>query len=443
MGQILPVFGEASIFGGPCIQLKIKELGFRVGSGPNLASGRSLPDVVMEVEVMPVYGIPHEIAHPARPKSAATYTRVPARTAVPLASTAYHRTAAVASLAPETPQTAPATHRVARGENLTRIVRDFLQQEGKSPTASEVYEGVRKTAAANGLRNADLIHPGHDLNLSVLRDRVAVATAPMAPPKPPVKHLTVTPLAAPSADALSTKGLSPVDVLRDQKLTATVAPTPLTRSQMASPEVSTVKVADATEEITPEQLAVGGAMKRANALQRLLNGTSDALSRVRGLIDVEHTPMVHTPPESPWHPVLKGTARLSSEYGMRKDPFSGRLAFHGGIDLAASRGTEITSLRAGEVVFSGWKGGYGNTVVVRHDDGLESVYGHAAKALVSVGDTVQAGDVIAEVGSTGRSTGPHLHLEMRRHGKAINPMPHLKTAPLHGAHVEGDHQGVR
>ena len=170
-----------------------------------------------------------------------------------------------------------------------------------------------------------------------------------------------------------------MDVLRDQKLTATVAPTPLTRPLMGSPEASQEKMAEATENITPEQLAVGGAMKRANALQRLLNGTSDALSRVRGLIDVEHTPVVHTPPESPWHPVLKGTARLSSEYGMRKDPFSGRLAFHGGIDLA----------------------------------------------------------------STGRSTGPHLHLEMRRHGKAINPMPHLKTAPLHGAHVEGDHQDVR
>jgi len=398
----------------------------------------------MEVEVMPVYGIPHEVANPVRPKSAATYTRVPARTAVPLASTSYLPTATVASLVPETPQAASPTHRVARGENLTRIVRDFLQREGKSPTASEVYEGVRKTAVANGLRNADLIHPGQDLNLSVLRDRVAVATVPMAPPTPPVKHFTVTPLAAPSADALSTRsGLPPVDVLRDQKLTATVAPTPLTRPLMGSPEASQEKVAEATENITPEQLAVGGAMKRANALQRLLNGTSDALSRVRGLIDVEHTPVVNTPPESPWHPVLKGTARLSSEYGMRKDPFSGRLAFHGGIDLAASRGTEITSLRAGEVVFSGWKGGYGNTVVVRHDDGLESVYGHAAKALVSVGDTVQAGEVIAEVGSTGRSTGPHLHLEMRRHGKAINPMPHLKTAPLHGAYVEGDHQDVR
>ena len=172
---------------------------------------------------MPVYGIPHEVANPVRPKRAATYTRLPPRTAPPLASPSYQPTATVASLVPETPQAASPTHRVARGENLTRIVRDFLQREGKSPTASEVYEGVRKTAVANGLRNADLIHPGQDLNLSVLRDRVAVATVPMAPPTPPVKHLTVTPLAAPSADALSTRsGLPPVDVLRDQKLTATV-----------------------------------------------------------------------------------------------------------------------------------------------------------------------------------------------------------------------------
>ena len=395
---------------------------------------------------MRVYGIPHEVENTVRPKSAATYTRVPARTAARGSNEAFLRTTTAASLTPDATPASKATHRVQRGENLTRIVREFLQGEGKSPTPSEVYDGVRKTAAANGLRNADLIHPGQDLNLSVLRGRVAkaalpmastpTATVPMAPPTSAAKHLTVTPLSAPLSMSSTTQPTAPVDSLRDKNLTATQQPTPVARR--LDPVVTATPKTVAEVAPLPEHLAVGGAMKRANALQRLLNGTSDALSRVRGLIDVEPTPVVNTAPESPWHPVLKGTARLSSEYGMRKDPFSGRLAFHGGIDLAANRGTEITSLRAGEVTFSGWKGGYGNTVVVRHDDGLESVYGHTAKTLVSVGDTVQAGEVIAEVGSTGRSTGPHLHLEMRRHGKAVNPMPHLKTAPLHGTHAEDD-----
>lgn len=385
---------------------------------------------------MPVYGIAHEVAPAARAKSAATYTRVPARSAEPMASSNYLHTARVATLSSEP---TPATHRVARGENLTRIVRDFLQREGKSPTASEVYNGVRKTAAANGLRNADLIHPGQDLNLSVLRDRVAVAAVPQASTLPPTKHLEVTPLAPPTPVAEVAKTAAPVDVLRGKALTASVQPMSLSRPSMPATMDVAVNQPVVTEKSPDGHLAMGGTMKRANALQRLLNGTSDALSRVRGLIDVEAEPAVAVTPANPWEPVLKGSARLSSEYGMRKDPFSGRLAFHGGVDLAAERGTEIMSLKAGEVVFSGWKGGYGNTVVVRHDDGLESVYGHTAKTLVSVGDTVQAGEVIAEVGSTGRSTGPHLHLEMRRHGKAVNPMPHLKTAPLHVAHGDSDH----
>ncbi len=390
---------------------------------------------------MPVYGIPHEVENTVRPKSVATYTRVPARSPERWSGEEFLRNPTAASLTPDSNPAPNATHRVQRGENLTRIVREFLQRDGKSPTPSEVYDGVRKTAAANGLRNADLIHPGQDLNLSVLQGRVAsaavpMATVPMAPPTPMAKHLTVSPLSAPPSMSSATPPTAPVDVLRDKDLTATSKPMPVAR-RLTPVVPETPKPVGAVEPLA-EELAVGGAMKRANALQRLLNGTSDALSRVRGLIDVEHSPVVNTPPESPWHPVLKGTARLSSEYGMRKDPFSGRLAFHGGIDLAANRGTEITSLRAGEVTFSGWKGGYGNTVVVRHDDGLESVYGHTAKTLVSVGDTVQAGEVIAEVGSTGRSTGPHLHLEMRRHGKAVNPMPHLKSAPLHGAHAGGD-----
>ena len=128
---------------------------------------------------------------------------------------------------------------------------------------------------------------------------------------------------------------------------------------------------------------------------------------------------------SPWRKTLDGPAKLSSEYGMRKDPFTGRPAFHDGIDLSARHGTPIRPYRSGTVTYSGWKSGYGRVVVVKHEDGLESVYGHTSKNLVQEGDRVDENTVIAKVGSTGRSTGPHLHFEIRKQGQAVNPVPHL------------------
>jgi murein DD-endopeptidase MepM/ murein hydrolase activator NlpD len=128
--------------------------------------------------------------------------------------------------------------------------------------------------------------------------------------------------------------------------------------------------------------------------------------------------------------VLDGKARISSEYGMRKDPFNGEMAFHDGIDLAVKRGTDIMALKDGVVTFSGFKGGYGNTVIVRHEGGLETIYSHAARNHVSEGQAVTAGTVLADVGSTGRSTGPHLHFEVRKDGRSVNPLPYLKDSDL-------------
>jgi murein DD-endopeptidase MepM/ murein hydrolase activator NlpD len=129
-------------------------------------------------------------------------------------------------------------------------------------------------------------------------------------------------------------------------------------------------------------------------------------------------------------PVLDGAATLSSGYGMRSDPFTGAPAFHAGVDLAASPGTPIRPMRDGIVVFSGWQRGYGRTIIVRHGDGLESVYAHNQKNQVRVGDAVTRETQLGEVGSTGRSTGPHLHFEVRKHGSPVNPMPYLQTEQL-------------
>jgi len=129
--------------------------------------------------------------------------------------------------------------------------------------------------------------------------------------------------------------------------------------------------------------------------------------------------------DSPWAALVEQPARLTSEFGMRTDPFTGQPAFHPGIDLAVDRGTAIHSVQPGIVTFSGWKSEYGRVVIVQHDDGTESVYGHNAKNLVKAGSQVDEATVLGLSGSTGRSTGPHLHFEVRKHGKAVNPVPYL------------------
>lgn len=141
-------------------------------------------------------------------------------------------------------------------------------------------------------------------------------------------------------------------------------------------------------------------------------------------------------------------ARLTSAFGARShDPVTGKRlvdGHHDGYDLAAPRGTPIHAAKAGRVVFAGIKGGYGNAVILAHALGWSTLYGHASKLLVKPGQRVKAGQVIAYVGSTGHSTGPHLHYELRRYGVAVDPAVswvssahalYLKRRkPMHGAH---------
>lgn len=98
---------------------------------------------------------------------------------------------------------------------------------------------------------------------------------------------------------------------------------------------------------------------------------------------------------------------------------------HKGIDIGAPNGTKIKAAADGTVSFSGWYGGYGNLVIITHANGIQTYYGHCSKLYASVGDTVKAGDVIALVGSTGQSTGNHLHFEIRKNGSQINPQKYL------------------
>lgn len=118
---------------------------------------------------------------------------------------------------------------------------------------------------------------------------------------------------------------------------------------------------------------------------------------------------------------------ITSGFGNRVDPFLGRLALHAGVDFQAETGLSVKSTGAGKVINAGPSGGYGNMVEIDHGQGITTRYGHLSSILVSVGDTVAAGDTIGRAGSTGRSTGPHVHYEVRRNGDAIDPMHFLNA----------------
>ena len=118
---------------------------------------------------------------------------------------------------------------------------------------------------------------------------------------------------------------------------------------------------------------------------------------------------------------------VSSTFGVRKDPLLGTPAMHSGMDFRAPMGSEAHVTAPGTVISAGWNGGYGRMVEVRHAGGFTTRYGHLSKILVKEGQELSAGDVVGKVGSSGRSTGPHLHYEVRRNGDALNPVRFLKA----------------
>ncbi len=122
--------------------------------------------------------------------------------------------------------------------------------------------------------------------------------------------------------------------------------------------------------------------------------------------------------------------KINNEFGYRRNPFGGRsYEFHAGLDIDGERGDVVAAPANGIVSKAGWEGGYGNMIEIDHGNGLTTRYGHLSRGDVQVGDTIQRGQLIGLIGSTGRSTGPHLHYELRLNDKAINPRRFLPPEP--------------
>jgi len=122
-------------------------------------------------------------------------------------------------------------------------------------------------------------------------------------------------------------------------------------------------------------------------------------------------------------PVANGF--ISSYFGERSDPFDGREAFHKGVDFAASQGSAVTAVGAGVVTWAGERFGYGKLIEINHGDGFVTRYAHNERTLVTVGQTVKRGEPVALIGSTGRSTGPHVHFEVLRNGRQVDPLSYV------------------
>ncbi|HEY7369904.1 MAG TPA: M23 family metallopeptidase [Thermoanaerobaculia bacterium] len=148
------------------------------------------------------------------------------------------------------------------------------------------------------------------------------------------------------------------------------------------------------------------------------------LNDIESQIDRRKSVLLSTPTVAP----VEGL--LNSGFGMRRDPFHGNPAFHAGLDIATPSGQPVGATAEGVVVKAGWHGEYGNLVEIQHRSGYRTLYGHLSKILVAEGQKVERGDKIGLVGSTGRSTAPHLHYEVRVGDRLVNPLEYILDPSL-------------
>ncbi|WP_087002457.1 M23 family metallopeptidase [Rhizobium sullae] len=182
----------------------------------------------------------------------------------------------------------------------------------------------------------------------------------------------------------------------------------LTRFRIAVPEQAAVKSADDS--------AVGGPYvepENGDDFNNSLAQLDAALTRLEAVRSTAETLPFRNPAIG---------KEITSPFGNRRDPFLGRLAFHSGVDFRFAPGERVRPTAPGTVVNAGWTGGYGNMVEIDHGNGVSTRYGHMSQILVRAGDTVGRSDVIGLAGSTGRSTGTHLHYEVRQNGRAVDPV---------------------
>lgn len=196
----------------------------------------------------------------------------------------------------------------------------------------------------------------------------------------------------------------------------------------ATEDLSTLLVAglDNRVQVTSRSLSLSATILRTQQsiaqIKESIPETEDSLKDLEKKVQIQRAKDVATP--SLWP--TSGT--ITSGFGYRRSPFGSSREFHSGLDIGASRGTQVYSTAGGVVRMANYNGGYGNVIFVDHGYGFSTVYAHLHKLNVKVGQQVTKGQLIGSVGSTGASTGPHLHYEVRVNGVAVNPTKYLSTS---------------
>ncbi len=176
-----------------------------------------------------------------------------------------------------------------------------------------------------------------------------------------------------------------------------------------------------------EPSALPGLLEEMDQLEAMIEHRQQQLSLVEDLIMNSNLEDAVHPTG---RPVTKGW--ISSYFGMRNDPFTGKRTMHKGMDFAGKEGSDVVAVASGVVTWAGKRYGYGELVEINHGKGYVTRYGHNQEILVEIGDRVKQGEVIATMGSTGRSTGPHVHFEVVRNGKIVDPTKYILTKRSQG-----------
>lgn len=186
----------------------------------------------------------------------------------------------------------------------------------------------------------------------------------------------------------------------------------------------------------PARAALGGPFVPAKAPQSGASAFERQLYRIN-VARAQITRYTHTLVAVPVRKPVTGDVDMSSPFGMRMDPFLGRPALHTGLDIRGDTGEPVHATANGRVTTAGREGGYGNMVEINHGNGLATRYGHLSAIDVKVGQVVHIGQTIGKIGSTGRSTGPHLHYETRINDEAVNPQKFLRAGLRLGGAILG------
>ncbi len=179
--------------------------------------------------------------------------------------------------------------------------------------------------------------------------------------------------------------------------------------------------ADLGLETSPEESLADWSQNTSRELEATVFEQEKSFIQLKSFLEQQSELLSSTPSIKP----VRGSVFLSSRFGYRISPFSKRRAFHNGVDLSGRRGMPVIATADGEVILAGWQKGYGRLVVIKHEFGYLTRYGHNDKLLVKKGDLVKRGDQIALMGSTGYSTGPHCHYEVVYNGRRMNPLNYI------------------